>query len=308
MKNKILRGPGFASTLSPHAAEKPLRVDSSPSADLAVRRRAERLAWELQQALPSLFSTTALSRLAGLAGEIGNLLAPVRSVELASLPNEGKVLIVGDRLQIDRTYPEQHCVPAPRARRRERFFLCVAHEVAHLAQGIGDKQHVQELHAADGEETLLQVDLEADHAAAVFVRALTGTSLVTLKQDSLGMLRAFPANIRHFPGAAQRKARRAVALAVDIAARNRGLVNTEDEFAFAHWTRGGGPAAVFARGPFTRRVKTFSVTPREAAILDSAANNPCSKKLLAMTDRILAQNGTIHGHPRHSTPGPAERK
>jgi hypothetical protein len=262
--------------------------EGSPQASRAARARAQHLAEDLRSALPSLFSTTALARLPGLAGKIGDLLAPVRSVELVPLDDEDKVRIVGDRLLIDPTYLDQLGALKKGRQARERFFLYVAHEVAHLFQGVGAKSRVRELHAADGEETLLQVDLEADHAAAVFVNGLTGIDLITLKWTGLEMLEAFPANVLHFPGAVQRKARRTVGVSADIAARNRGLLVGAGSFAHLHWTRGGGPALLFLRGEHMQLAATFSVNSRDASLFDSAATLPRrSRKIVAALERLI---------------------
>ncbi|MSP62380.1 MAG: hypothetical protein EXR72_19010 [Myxococcales bacterium] len=261
----------------------------APAPPSARHRRgaaAESLARAFERSLPRL---APVLELPGLAGAIGALVAPIRRVELAALLHDDKVRIDGDLLVVDHHYPDLIAVKARIDRRLQRLSLFVGHEVAHLAQGIGDKRRVSELHAADGEETLLQIDLEADHAAAVFVRAVTGEELAALKRDELASLSDFPVKLDHFPGARERKARRAVALAIDIAARDRRLVASDAEFAFLHWTRGGGPASLFVQGAYRRLAGRIDLSPSEAALLDAAANPGPHRRLGVAADRIAAQ-------------------
>lgn len=237
--------------------------------DLATRR-AQRWLDTLSRALAPLFPSPRVHALNGLAADIAALLRPISRIELRALTEEAKVALDGGVLYVHPDYPLQ--LARGRARRsKQRCWLYVAHEVAHLAQGVGDKERVIELHASEGEETILQIDLEADHAAALFVAAVADESLEALKADSLAMLDDFPASRKHAPGAVQRKARRSVAIAVDLRARALGVIVSPETYAYMHWPRGGGVATVFARGAYTKAIATLELGASEVAVLDSAA-------------------------------------
>jgi hypothetical protein len=263
---------------------------STASPPIEVSRRAQRWLDRLSELLPKLIPTDRVAGLSGLSREIAKLLRDVGAIELADLPGDDKVRIDGGRLLVHREYPELLARRRSAKRCFHRCALYVAHEVAHLAQGIGDKRRVVELRASEGEDTLLQVDLQADHAAAVFVAAILDEPLVALKQDSLEMLGAFPAGLGHSPGATLRKARRAVALAADVVGRRHDILQRDDEFAFVLWTRGGSAAGVYVQGSFTRHALRLSVTPEDAALFDSAASGlDRTKKVCKTLERAFRQ-------------------
>jgi hypothetical protein len=208
--------------------------------------------------------------LEGLAAAVAGRLQGIAEIALDPLDREDKVRIDGSRLCVDPGYPRR-LWPQPAAERQRRFVLYVVHEVAHIAQGIDDKQRVHELHAAEGEEALLRLDLDADHAAARLGAVYLHEDLVKLKRTQLASLRAFPLGLEHRPAERHRKSRRAASLAVDIAAREREVIGP-GEFAELYWPRGGGAALVFAHGAFGRCIHTATVSAREAGVLDGAAS------------------------------------
>lgn len=251
-------------------------------------RLAQRWLDRLANRIPTLIETSRIAGLNGLAGAIVTQLRAVASIELADLAHDDKVKIDGNRLLVHRDYPEHLARQSGAKRRLQRCALYVAHEVAHLAQGIGDKRRVAELRAAEGEESLLHFDLEADHAAAVVVAAVLDEPLDALKRDNLRMLGAFPAGLGHSPGGSLRKARRAVAIAADRVLRDLGVITTEVPYAYVLWARGGGTAGLYVRDAFTRCRFAVNLTPQDAALFDSAArSSDRAKKLMKTLTRLV---------------------
>ena len=158
-----------------------------------------------------------------------------------------------------------------------------------MAQGISDKARVRELHASEGEDALLWIDLEADHAAARYCEAVLGGGLVELKRLQLRALRDFPVGPEHRPSDRLRKSRRAADLAIDVAARERSLL-ASTEIAQILWPRGGGTAMVIAHGTYRRCFHTAPVTGRQVAVLDAAANEDLGGR---RTGRLLRLAGDI---------------
>lgn len=264
----------------PAEAEKLAPTPSSPPWLDAVCR-------EFERRLPGLFPPIELG---GLPRAVAELLQPVREVVVAPLPREDKVQLKGSLLIIAPEYPLQlDSVRDPNDQLR-RFSLYVAHEVAHIAQGIDDKARVEELHASGGEDTLLWLDHEADHAAARYCQAVLGTELIALRRLQLRALRAFPVALSHRPSDRQRKTRRVVDLASDIAARELGLIKPH-EVAQLHWTRGGGPALVMVRGSFVRSLVSTRISSKDAGVLEAAAKEDRKgkreKKILRITGEIV---------------------
>ena len=252
-------------------------------------RRAQKWLDEIHARLPKMFESPRLKALEGLPRNVAKLLCDASSIELATLTDEDKVRFEGGRLLVHRAYPELLARRPGVKQKDRRCLLYVAHEVAHICQGISAKARVARLRKADGEETLLQLDLEADHAAAVVASAVLNVPLATVKQTSLAMLRAFPAGVGHSPGATQRKARRAVALAADVVSRDLGLVYKDTEYAFLHWPRGGGHAELFARGVYSRSLCSFDVSPNNAGRFDGAANE--TSRTSQLLDALRRQIG-----------------
>ena len=242
---------------------------------------------EFERRLPSLFPPTELG---GLAAKLARLLGPVREVAVSPLPNKDKVCLDGPLLTVAPGYPLQLDSVRDSDEPLRLFGLYVAHEVAHIAQGISDKGRIEELHASDGEDALLWIDHEADHAAARYCEAILKTDLLALRRLQLRALRAFPAALEHRPSDQKRKARRVVDLATDIAARERGLIKPH-EIAQLLWTRGGGPALVLVTGSFRRCLLRTRVGSRPAGTLEAAANKDPrgtkEKQILGIAGQII---------------------
>lgn len=245
---------------------------------------------DLENGLRLLLPPTDLS---GLAGAIAELLGPVRIVQAVPLPDEDKVHVEGERLVVDPEYAK-HLASLPAQERLRRFVLYAVHEVAHIKQGISEKRRVHELHAAEGEEALLRLDLEADYAAARYAAVILHHDFAALRRSQLASLRAFPVGTSHRPAERHRKARRAASLATDIVARERGLLTTA-EVAEIYWARGGGPAMVVAHGAFGRRLVTVLLSPADAGKLDAAASEDEAGRrtsaLLKVVGRALDAGG-----------------
>lgn len=222
----------------------------------------------LEQQLPALFPPVELG---GLAGEVARLLGPVREVAVARLANEDKVVIEGARLTVAEEYPLGLEGMSDASEQLRSFALYVAHEVAHIAQGVSDKARVGELHAVDGEDSLLWIDHEADHAAARYCAAVLKADLLALRRLQLRALGSFPVAMEHRPSDRRRKVRRVVDLATDVAAREQGLI-VEAEIASLRWTRGGGPALVMVQGRFRRVLLRTKIAAGDAGKLEAAAN------------------------------------
>ncbi len=247
----------------------------------------EGLCREFEQRLPTLFPPIELG---GLTAQVARCLGPTREVVVAPLPDEDKVHLDGPRLTVAPDYPLGLESIRARNERLDLFALYVAHEVAHIPQGISDKGRVEEMHAADGEDTLLWLDHEADHAAARYCEAVLQRDFLTLRRRQLQALRAFPVGHGHRPPDRRRKARRVVDLATDIAARERDLV-APDEIVQLLWTTGGGPALVVAHGSFRRVLLRTKVSSRYAGALAGAANpdprGRKSKQLVRIAGQLI---------------------
>jgi hypothetical protein len=209
--------------------------------------------------------------LGGLAGEVRDLLAQVSVIEWMPMSDADKVRVVGDRLRVDREYADRVAGEGSVERAALWLALYVVHEATHLPQGLSDKRDIADLRACGGEDTLLQIDLEADHSAVEYIAAAAGRTRLDVEHEALVMLGHFPVGREHGPAGVARKTRRAVALAVDLVVRARGLLRPHETYASLQWSRAGNFATVYAHGRSTRRVLTFEITQDDAATLDGAA-------------------------------------
>jgi|GEM_PF-4658919 len=270
------------------ASESPARKRPGPPWLDAVCR-------EFERCLPGLFPPTELG---GLAAEVARLLGPIREIVVSPLQHEDKVRLNGSLLTVDPDYPLQLASVSDPQEQLRRFSLYVAHEVAHIAQGIDDKARVEELHASGGEDTLLWIDHQADHAAARYCQAVLGTELLALRRLQLRALRSFPVALTHRPSDRQRKTRRVVDLATDIAARELGLIEPH-ELAQLHWTRGGGRALVMVDGSYRRCLISGRISSKDAGVLEAAAKEDRrgkrEKKILRIAGEIVGRGKSPMG-------------
>ena len=161
-----------------------------------------------------------LSRLRGriIAGvELDELFRGIRRVRFERLSNEDKVCVAQDTLVADDTFLEEVYTGPGRASVQDSLaVMYVLHEAVHLHQGIGKKAAVRRLRSTGDEQTLMHVDLAADHFAAVATsKALPGRSLPELQAIQIEALRRFPAVAGHSRASVRRKSRRLTSLMGD---------------------------------------------------------------------------------------------
>lgn len=217
---------------------------------------------------------------------IGSLV-DVRRVAYACLDGEDKTRVQGDLLEVDRAAIAQ--LASLEMSLEEQIVVgvqYVLHEAIHLQQGIGDKAAVTRLRQTGAESTLMQLDLAADHLAAIVAADGLGSSLLTLKELQGRSLMAYPTNSTHTIAARARKANRLVGLRLDYLARRSGLLSeAADEHVFADFGPAGGSLAILATGPPLRLVAMTTIDRKSAELLMTAAD---PSRHLAEVDAILA--------------------
>ena len=196
-----------------------------------------------------------------------------RRVEFAALLNDDKVCLTPESVVV-----HDQCARALAAGSEspeDAELLCalyVVHELAHLPQGIGPYSVVRDLRSL-GEDALLDLDLGADHVAALVVSRAKGTQLSAVKALQLRGLCSFPVTAEHTPEARRRKARRVVSL---VAESMLGLAR-DDSYLCADFSPTSPVLSLIRRGAgLTRVVAT--------ATLDSAA----TERLLSAADALDA--------------------
>lgn len=223
-----------------------------------------------------------------LAGLLRPLWTGVRAVRLRPLTRERKIERDREVLWLDKEYCGRYYKPARKATLAActMYFL---HELLHVAQGIAEKTAIHRLRDTGAEDTLMLVDLWADHGAAVLAAASRPDwGLLSLKDQSGRGLRRFPVGPSHTPGARRRKCRRLSALRMDVAARRAGLlrdVNGEGGPIWLEFAPSGGPLLLLQGGamPCVRLMTELSAG--EAQLLDSAAD-PIQGVTLQELDRL----------------------
>lgn len=201
------------------------------------------------------------------------VLAGATQVRAARLRDEDKVRVTGHELLVERAclediarHAESDEVAAVHAQ------IYVLHELAHLPQGIGAYATVTALHAL-GEDEILDLDLAADHFAALAVSLVERRSIVELKALQSQSLCAYPVTRSHTPAARLRKARRAVSLRADVALRRHGLLGDADGYVVANFGAPDAPLALMVRGQgATRLIPTSPLSAADTAQLHAAAD------------------------------------
>lgn len=157
--------------------------------------------------------------------------------------------------------------------------LYILHELAHLPQGIGAYRTVAALRCVD-EAALLQLDLGADHVAALATR-LTGPRAMAEIKDLQGhSMCAFPVGPEHTPGARQRKARRMISLRADFWLRARGVLDDDNGYVCATFGPAGHHLFLTEQGNGADRLVM--------AVEGSAADRQADRQAqIAGIDRVL---------------------
>ena len=218
-----------------------------------------------------------LSRLRGriIAGvELDELFRGIRRVRFERLSNEDKVCVAQDTLVADDTFLEEVYTGPGRASVQDSLaVMYVLHEAVHLHQGIGKKAAVRRLRSTGDEQTLMHVDLAADHFAAVATsKALPGRSLPELQAIQIEALRRFPAVAGHSRASVRRKSRRLTSLMGDQMLRLAEGVPPLDGYVYLSFSRDGGSILAFQSGsPVPGIVAEGRLTRREARMLSEAS-------------------------------------
>lgn len=224
---------------------------------------------------------------------VSKLLGAVREVELKPLANHDKVAFEGETLLLDPGYyRESVSALGFTDEARQLCSLYFFHELVHVWQGIGAYSAVQELRSTGAEMTLMHVDIAADHAAALMAaKAVPRWELLALKNLTGRSLSHFPASTFHTEAARHRKAVRLVSHRLDYLARKSGAVPKDkfsDGYVFADFGPAGGRLLVMGSGPPTLMIKGAPLTPQDAKVLVSAADEHApDEDIIARIDAVL---------------------
>jgi hypothetical protein len=218
-------------------------------------------------------------------------------VELADLAYDDKVLVGDGVVRLDRPEVERMLSQLPMNREAKLALAAMyfVHELVHIEQGIGDKNLVSALRSTGGETTLMHVDLGADHAAALGVTvAFPKWNLNWLKDLQGRSLGASPTSRYNTSAGRARKAQRLVGLRLDYLARNTGLISKDvlgSGYAFADFGPAGGKLLILVSGPPQGVVRAADLSPSEAELLSSAADDGLDARL-SKIDRVLVEKLT----------------
>lgn len=224
---------------------------------------------------------------------VSHLLGSVREVDFKALENHDKVAFVGETLLLDPGYYRETVGALGLTdEARQLCSLYFFHELIHVWQGIGAYSAVQELRSTGAEMTLMHVDIAADHAAALMAAmAVPRWELLALKNLTGRSLSHFPASTFHTEAARHRKAVRFVSHRLDYLARKRKAVPKDkigDGYVFADYGPAGGRLLVMASGPPTLLIQGAPLTPQDASVLVSAADeHPADEDIIARIDAVL---------------------
>jgi hypothetical protein len=216
-----------------------------------------------------------------------------RDVRARPLSDDDKVRIGHDTVEVELACFEAIAAgPGDIATCARVGALYLVHELAHWPQGIGEYATVRRLRALD-ESAVLQLDLAADHVAALVVRAVSPEAgLLELKELQGQSLCGYPAGTDHAPAARHRKARRMASLRADVCARRAGLAR--DGFVVAWFAPSANHVALTEEGDGATRL--LALAPLDVADLDvlCAAADPGAE--IAAVDHILG--GVLAGADR----------
>lgn len=204
-----------------------------------------------------------------------------------------KVCRDGNTLLVDGAYFREHIGRHGWTRRTQALaMLYFLHEYVHSEQGIGDIRTVRSLRSTGAENTLLQLDLAADHAAVFLAATAWGEmSALELRDVQSGSVTGFPSGPYHGAASRARKAARAVSCRADYLARVTGLVSRDTErdgYIFVEFGPLGGPVLMFTSGPPIRLVTVGHVSGVDAGILAACLDGPTTAEhALAQLDSTL---------------------
>ncbi len=223
------------------------------------------------------------------------LLGGARTVEFCELADEDKVLIEGGAWRLDL---ESLAGIARGAGHRgyeqvlKLATLFAIHETIHLAQGIGAKVAVDRLRSTGAEPTLLQIDLSADHAAALLACQVFPQWAVAELKGLLGE-GGFPASRWHTMAARSRKALRRIGLRLDSLIRRTHpalAAKLNDGYAWADFGPAGGSFLVMSSGPPVALLATTRLSQEDAILLGGAADRAAmGREALTTLDACLAR-------------------
>lgn len=247
---------------------------------------------ELQARFREILSLSIHGQFYGVRAD--RLFDGARDVRLRPLSGDDKVRVEDGTLLVDpRPYLEiaRNRVPRERLALAMLYFL---HEMVHRHQGVDRLESVQAIRQSGAEESLLHLDLAADHVAALLLSAIDARWTV----DQVKRLQARPAfqvGPHHTSAARRRKARRRVSLLADVHSRaSDGVGESPDEggYAFVDYSPGGGGFVLFRSGPPLRVVGVAGLSAADAALLDGAADRDSatsqhSQRLDAIIGRLV---------------------
>ena len=229
------------------------------------------------------------------------LFAGVRRVEFARLANNDKIVLDGDVARVELAFYEQALCEG--RNHRVTLALCTLyflHEAFHLCQNVGAYAMVKRLRATGDEDSLMHIDLAADHAAAVVAAlAVPDWTLGWLKKLQGRALLGFPCGPKHTAAARRRKARRLVSVRAEHVLRRRGWHSAGPApggYLFVSFSDGDGQLLALESGPTLPAViATSRISRREATVLTRAADPDTSVEGLRAVDRILLKLQPIEG-------------
>jgi hypothetical protein len=224
--------------------------------------------------------------------EVATLLRGVTRVELAELSNDDKVAFDNETLRLDGgAIVAAIRVPMAREERLALAAMYCVHELVHVQQGIGRMDAVKALRSTGAEQTLMHVDLAADHAAALIVGTVFPRWKLPWLKDLQGRsLVAFPVSPFNVAAGRARKAQRLVGLRLDYLSRETRAIASEtigEGYAFSDFGPAGGFLLVMVSGPPFSVVKVSELSPADGEFLSSAADAGLDGTRLAEIDSIL---------------------
>ncbi|MGK0359993.1 MAG: hypothetical protein ACI9U2_002299 [Bradymonadia bacterium] len=253
-------------------------------------RRIQRMARASSEALRVL-----PERLFGIA--LGPVLNGATRVRPAPLSNDDKVRVFDGEVRV-----EQRCFDciARTAKTDDQAqteaAMYVLHELAHIPQGIGDYAVVKALRTIN-EEDILDLDLAADHFAALAIARMDGPlGLIDLKNMQGRSLCSYPVGGVHSRAARLRKARRVVSLRADVLLRGAGMIRPDAGYLVAAFANTSADLALFERGCGAARLVDRSVLDAKDMLSLAAAADPAEddQAAIARVDAVLER--AFSGH------------
>jgi hypothetical protein len=201
------------------------------------------------------------------------------------------VLVDGKTLRVDDEFPRRLFARGATDKAMLGSILYVTHEVAHIAQGFAGMDVVAQARAVGAETTILQIDLAADHTAALIARRILPSVDLEHAKDvnSRGQL-TFPVGNFHTEASRQRKAVRFASARFDLVARRHWRdAESEQGFFMLDFSPGGRTCLAFFSGRSLRLVsRPLALTDAQRNALVTAVDAGSVEARIARVDEVVA--------------------